>query len=76
MTVLGNRIWLGLAFWISLFFTLQVSGQEPSATATVTLDEIALLAPKTATPASQLPLSISVQDLLSIQGSSQQLSLQ
>ena len=76
MTVLGNRIWLGFGFWISLFFTLQVKGQDPSATATVTLDEVALLAPKTATPASQLPLSISVQDLLSVQGSSHQLSLQ
>ena len=76
MTVLGKRIWLGLGFWISMLLTLQVKGQDSSVTATVTLDEVALLAPKTATPASQLPLSISVQDLLPIQGSSQQLSLQ
>ena len=76
MIFLSRRKWSVIGTVGCLFFSLQLLSQGGSATATVTLDEIALSAPKSATPAHQLPLSISVQDLLPIQASSQQLSLQ
>jgi len=55
----------------SLFF-----GQAPSQTSTITLEEVALQAPKLKTSRLLIPASVSSIDLIPLQGFQQQLSLQ
>jgi len=76
-----ERYWKG-NFWqtfvlISSFFIIStVQAQNYSASTTITLNEIALEAPKTDTPRNQLPFSLSVQSVIESQNIYQQLSLQ
>lgn len=76
MRILAVRILMKLNIVILVFFGTFVQGQTPSSTATITLQEVALRAPKTETPRSKLPFSLSAQDVSSFQAIYQQISLQ
>ena len=76
MRILVGRIWRNLNIVVVVFFGIDVQGQTPSTTTTITLQEVALRAPKTETPRGKLPFSLSAQELSSFQPIYQQLSLQ
>ena len=74
--ILSVRILMNLNIVTLIFFGIFVQGQTPSSTATITLQEVALQAPKTETFRNKLPFSLSAQDVSSFQPIYQQLSLQ
>jgi len=71
-----DRIWKRFAFGILLVFPLILLAQTSSKTATITLKEVALEAPKLKTSRFKMPSSISSLNLIPLQGFQQQLSLQ
>ncbi|MDG1762194.1 MAG: TonB-dependent receptor [Flavobacteriaceae bacterium] len=71
-----DRIWKLFAFGILLVFPLILLAQTSSKTATITLKEVALEAPKLKTSRFKMPSSISSLNLIPLQGFQQQLSLQ
>lgn len=71
-----DRIWKHFAFGILLVFPLILLAQTSSKTATITLKEVALEAPKLKTSRFKMPSSISSLNLIPLQGFQQQLSLQ
>ena len=71
-----DRIWKRFAFGILLVFPLILMAQTSSKTATITLKEVALEAPKLKTSRFKMPSSISSLNLIPLQGFQQQLSLQ
>lgn len=71
-----DRIWKCFAFGILLVFPLILLAQTSSKTATITLKEVALEAPKLKTSRFKMPSSISSLNLIPLQGFQQQLSLQ
>ena len=76
MLGLERRIWLFLIVGIIFFSPVFIKAQSQSDTTTITLQEVALQAPKTETVQNKLPFSLSAQDLTSFQAIYQQLSLQ
>ena len=76
MLGLERRIWLFLIVGIIFFYPLFIKAQSQSDTTTITLQEVALQAPKTETVQNKLPFSLSAKDLTSFQAIYQQLSLQ
>ncbi len=76
MRILAVRILMNINIVTLVFLGTFVQGQTPTSTATITLEEVALQAPKTETTRSKLPFSISAQDLSAYQAIYQQLSLQ
>ena len=74
--ILSIRILMNLNIVTLVFFGTLAQGQTPSSTATITLQEVALQAPKTETFRNKLPFSLSAQDVSSFQPIYQQLSLQ
>ena len=71
-----NRIRKNFQLYIFLFFSATLLAQNPSQTTTITLNEIALEAPRLKTSRLLTPISISSFNLVPIQGFQQQLSLQ
>jgi iron complex outermembrane receptor protein len=71
-----DRISKLFAFGILLVFPLILLAQTSSKTATITLKEVALEAPKLKTSRFKMPSSISSLNLIPLQGFQQQLSLQ
>lgn len=76
MLSLERRIWLFLIVGIIFFYPFLIKAQSQSDTTTITLQEVALQAPKTETVQNKLPFSLSAKDLISFQAIYQQLSLQ
>ena len=76
MLGLERRIWLFLIVGILFFSPVFIKAQSQSDTTTITLQEVALQAPKTETVQNKLPFSLSAKDLTSFQAIYQQLSLQ
>ena len=76
MLSLERRIWLFLIVGIIFFYPFLIKAQSQSDTTTITLQEVALQAPKTETVQNKLPFSLSAKDLTSFQAIYQQLSLQ
>ena len=76
MECLKTRIWFASIFGIFLICPISVVGQNQTQTTTITLQEVALKAPRTQTDQSILPISFSTKDLTSFQYIYQQLSLQ
>ena len=71
-----NRIRKNFHLYIFLFFSATLLAQNPSQTTTITLNEIALEAPRLKTSRFLTPISINSFNLVPIQGFQQQLSLQ
>mgnify|MGYP001167954596 CR=1 FL=1 len=71
-----NRIRKNFHLYIFLFFSATLLAQNPSQTTTITLNEIALEAPRLNTSRFLIPSSISSFNLVPLQGFQQQLSLQ
>ena len=76
MRSLERRIWIFLSVGIIFIYPTFICAQRQSQTTTITLEEIALQAPKTETVQSIIPFSLSTKDLTSFQAIYQQLSLQ
>ena len=76
MECLKTRIWFALILGIVLICPTSIIGQNQTQTTTITLQEVALQAPKSQTDQSTLPISFSTKDLTSFQSIYQQLSLQ
>ncbi len=76
MRSLEGRIWLFLSVVIVFIYPNFIQAQSQSQTTTITLKEVALMAPKTETVQSILPFSLSTKNLTSFQTIYQQLSLQ
>ena len=76
MECLKTRIWFASIFGIVLICPTSIIGQNQTQTTTITLQEVALQAPKSQTDQSTLPISFSTKDLTSFQSIYQQLSLQ
>jgi len=74
--IIAARILMNLNIVTLVFFGTLVQGQKLSSTATITLHEVDLQAPKTGTFRNKLPFSLSAQDVSSFQAIYQQLSLQ
>ena len=73
---LKGNFWQTFVLISSFFIISTVQAQNYSASTTITLNEIALEAPKTDTPRNQLPFSLSAQSVIESQNIYQQLSLQ
>ena len=71
-----NRIRKNFHLYIFMFFSATLLAQNPSQTTTITLNEIALEAPRLNTSRFLIPSSISSFNLVPLQGFQQQLSLQ
>ena len=67
MLGLERRIWLFLIVGIIFFSPVFIKAQSQSDTTTITLQEVALQAPKTETVQNKLPVSLSTKDLTSFQ---------
>jgi iron complex outermembrane receptor protein len=76
MLGLERRIWLFLIVGIIFPSPVFIKAQSQTDTTTITLQEVALQAPKIETVQNKLPFSLSVKDLTSFQAIYQQLSLQ
>ena len=76
MRSLERRISIFLSIGIIFIYPTFIFAQIQSQTTTITLQEVALQAPKTKTVQSTLPFSLSTKDLSSFQAIYQQLSLQ
>ena len=76
MLGLERRIWLFIIVGIIFPPPVFIKAQSQTDTTTITLQEVALQAPKIETVQNKLPFSLSVKDLTSFQAIYQQLSLQ
>ena len=73
MLSLERRNWLFLIVGIFFFYPFLIKAQSQSDTTTITLQEVALQAPKTETVQNKLPFSLSAKDLTPFQAIYQQL---